>query len=140
VDYEFELIDELTPKQVDQLVALYRGEWWTSGRKRADVERMLAGSDVVLALQKPGSRELVAFARALTDGVFKALVFDVIVNAAYRGLGIGGTIMDALLDHPAIEKVRHIELYCLPELVPFYRRWGFSEDVGGIGLMRAERH
>jgi predicted GNAT family N-acyltransferase len=132
-------VDELTSEQVDQLVELYRGEWWTSERERAGVERMLAGSNVVLALQKPGNRELVAFARALSDGVYKALVFDVIVNPAYRGLGVGATIMDALLDHPAVENVRHVELYCLPELVPFYRRWGFSEDVGGISLMRAER-
>lgn len=131
-----ELVYQLEPQQIDQLVELYRSEWWTTERERGEVECMLAGSDVVLALQETGSRRLVAFARALSDGVFKAIVFDVIVSSAYRGHGIGGVIMDALLEHPALHGVRHVELYCLPELVPFYRRWGFSEDVGGIGLMR----
>jgi GNAT superfamily N-acetyltransferase len=134
-----ELVNELIPSQIDQLVELYRKEWWTTGRQRSDVARMLAGSDVVLALQEPTSRRLAAFARALTDGVFKALVFDVIVDPAYRGQGAGRVIMDALMDHPALANVRHVELYCLPELAPFYRRWGFSEDVGGIRFMRALR-
>lgn len=135
-----ELVDELTPSQVDQLVELYRAEWWTTDRERNDVERMLAGSDVVLALQERRSGRLAAFARALTDGVYKALIFDVIVDSAYRSQGAGSILMSALLDHPTLEKVRHLELYCLQEIAPFYRRWGFSEDVGGVLLMRATRN
>ena len=135
----FELVNELSPEQIDQLVELYRSEWWTTGRERSDVERMLEGSDVVLALQQSDTRRLVAFARVLTDGVYKALVFDVIVSSACRSLRLGSTIMDALLDHPALANVRHFELYCLPELLPFYHQWGFSEDVDGIQLMRLRR-
>lgn len=25
--------------------------------------------------------------------------------------------------------------YCLPEMIPFYERWGFSDKIGGIQLM-----
>jgi predicted GNAT family acetyltransferase len=63
---------------------------------------MLEGSDVVLALQDAGSQELIAFARALTDGVYKALIFDVMVTPAYRGRSIGCILMGALLDHPLL--------------------------------------
>jgi len=38
--------------------------------------------------------------------------------------------------HPELSGVRHFELYCLPELVSFYQRHGFSSDVGGIQLLR----
>jgi predicted GNAT family N-acyltransferase len=134
---QIELVHRLTPRQIDRLVELYRNEWWTTNRERVDVERMLEGSDVVLALQDAGSQELIAFARALTDGVYKALIFDVMVTPAYRGRSIGCILMGALLDHPLLRKVRHVELYCLPELTPFYRQWGFAEDVGGVRLMRA---
>ena len=139
ISHEFKLVTELDSDHVDQLVELYAREWWTTGRERVDIERMLVGSDVVLALQERDGGEMVAFARALSDGVYKALIFDVIVSSACRGLGLGGIIMDALLDHPALANVRHVELYCLPELVPFYRRWGFCDDVDGIQLMRARR-
>jgi len=31
------------------------------------------------------------------------------------------------------------ELYCLPELVPFYRKWGFTEELGGLRFMCRSR-
>ena len=65
------------------------------------------------------SDELVAF---LTDYVYKALVLNVIVAEAYRGSGLGARLMDAVMGHPRLRDVRHFELYCLPELTPFYER------------------
>jgi len=62
----------------------------------------------------------------------------VIVAPAYRGLGAGRRLMDLVQTHPRIRDVRHKELYCLPEMVPFYRRWDFSEETGGVTLMRCE--
>jgi hypothetical protein len=35
-----------------------------------------------------------------------------------------------------LRDVASIELVCQPELMPFYRRWGFSEQVGRSRLMR----
>ena len=42
------------------------------------------------------------------------------------------------LTHPRLREVRHVELYSLPELIPFYERWGFSTDVGGVRFQRAQ--
>ena len=44
--------------------------------------------------------------------------------------------MDAIVNHPTLSAVKHLELYCLPNMVPFYERWGFSTDVSGVSLMR----
>jgi hypothetical protein len=44
--------------------------------------------------------------------------------------------MDALLEHPSLKTVRHLELYCLPELIPFYRRWGFTDELGELRFLR----
>ena len=129
------LLDRLEPRHVPQLVALFQSAWWTRGREHADVERMLEGSDGVVAFTNPGG-DLLAFARFLTDGVYKALVFDVIVAESERGTGLGSALTDALLAHPRLAGVAHIELYCLPELIPFYTRWGFTEDLGGVRLLR----
>jgi len=134
-----EQIDSLTADQTAQLTVLYQAEWWTAGRAHRDVERMLNGSDIVFGLAERDTGALVAFARALTDGVFKAIILDLIVRQDYRGLGVGDSMIHLILAHPRLQGVRHKELYCLPELMPFYRRFGFSTEVGAIALMRHER-
>lgn len=129
-------LETLTSGQVDDLHELYRNEWWTADRDRADLEPMVSNSDVIVAFGDDVTGELVAFARVLTDSVYKALVFDVIVAPDHRGTGLGDRLLSAVVDHPDLSGVESFELYCLEELVPFYERWGFSEDVGDVRLMR----
>ena len=43
------------------------------------------------------------------------------------------------MGHPRLRDVRHFELYCLPELIPFYERWGFTTSTAGVHFLRAER-
>ena len=78
----FEVRDHVSPSQVDDLLRLYGSEWWSSERTRADVERMLLGSDLLCAIVERESDSLAAFARVLTDRVYTALVLDVIVGPA----------------------------------------------------------
>ena len=131
-------VTSLTDSQIHELHQLYQKEWWTKGRSLADVRRMLDHSDYIFGLSEPETMNLVGFARVLTDRVFKAFIFDVIVAPEYRDHGLGRLIMDRILQHPDLLYVKHFELYCLPELVPFYERWGFSADVGAIVLLRRE--
>lgn len=132
----FEVTDRLTDAQVGELCALYQNEWWTQERELSDVRRMLDHTDVVVALRETSTGKLAAFARVLTDGVYKALIFDVIVAACYRGQGLGAILMKAIVEHPRLQGVRHLELYCLPELVPFYQKWGFTAELGQLRFMR----
>lgn len=129
-------IDELTEEQVLRLHELYQQEWWTHGRSLDDVRTMLSGQGYAYGICTSDGGELVGFARVLTDSVFKALVFDVIVDPAHRGESLGKTLMERILSDPRLSRVKHFELYCLPELVPFYERLGFSTDVGGVQWMR----
>lgn len=124
------------PAHVEQLCALFAGEWWSVGRARADVERMLRHCEVVTL--SDGDR-LVGFARAVTDYAYKALVLDVIVAPSHRGTGLGRRLMDAIMQHPELSRVRHFELYCKPEMKAFYEDWGYTTDVGDIVLMRYSR-
>ena len=131
------LTHELTSAQIDDLVALYQTAWWSVGRVRADVEAMLRGCLPCGFVDARG--RLVAFARAITDGVYKALVCDVIVAEDHRGEGLGERLIDTLIAHPSVAGVPHVELYCLPALVPFYERWGFTRDLGEVTFMRLTR-
>jgi GNAT superfamily N-acetyltransferase len=122
--------------QLSDLLALFESAWWTAGRTAEETTRMLQESDVVVVLTDRASQRLVGFARVLTDYTYLAMVLDVIVDTGRRGSGYGATLMDAVVGHPALAEVRSIELICQPELIPFYRRWGFTDEVGRSLLMR----
>lgn len=117
------------------LLALFRAEWWTRQRELSDVERLLATNRYCFGLLDRGGR-LVGFSRVVTDGVFKALVLDVIVSRDRRGYGEGRRLMESLLSHPELQDVKHFELYCLPEMIPFYETWGFSAELGELRFLR----
>jgi GNAT superfamily N-acetyltransferase len=72
----------------------------------------------------------------LTDRAFKALIFDVIVAKAHRNHGLGRRLVQYVIDHPMVAEVAHIELYCKPELIPFYERWGFGRTPADVNLLR----
>jgi predicted GNAT family N-acyltransferase len=117
---------------------MYQAEWWTEGREREDIVTMLDGSDHVVAFCDAQTETLVAFSRILTDSVYKALIFDVIVSAEHRGNGLGQMLLDAIIEHPELSEVKHFELYCLEEMVPFYENWGFSDELDDLRLMRRD--
>jgi GNAT superfamily N-acetyltransferase len=131
-----ELIEQLTDAQIDDLQHLYEREWWTQGRSETQVRSLIEKSDIIVAFCEADGGRLVAFARVLTDFAIKALIFDVIVDSEYRGQGVGKRLLDTVVSHPALQSVRHFELYCLAELVPFYERWGFTDSLGELRLMR----
>jgi predicted GNAT family N-acyltransferase len=126
----------LTPVQVDQLVDLFQQEWWTKGRQKADVEKLIANAGPLFAFIDPLGKELVAFARALTDGVYKAMIFDIIVKDTWRNTGLGRLLMETVMTDPVLSQVKHRELYCLEEMVPFYEKWGFTANLPGLFFMR----
>lgn len=134
-----ELRHTITPDQVHQLVGLYAVTWWADGRGIDDVRRMLDGSDLVFGLVERATERLVGFARVLTDGVYRAMVFDVVVAEEQRGRGLGRMLLDAVVEHQGLAEVESLELVCQPELVPFYQRWGFTDDVGSSRMMRRRR-
>lgn len=127
----------LNDHQVDQLVALFQDEWWTKGRTKADVVTALASGGPAFAFIDPDSDELVAFARAMTDGVYKAMIFDIIVKGTWRNTGLGGLLMKTVMSDPVLINIKHRELYCLAEMVPFYQKWGFTDHLPGLHFMRS---
>lgn len=133
---EVEVRDSIEPDQLSSLVELFAHEWWSQTRTMEDVTRMLLASDVVVTLAHRSTRRLMGFARVLTDGVYLALILDVIVEPAARGLGLSSLLMETVLNHPKVSLARSVELVCQPELMPFYQRFGFSDQVGRSRLMR----
>ena len=128
----FEFTERVEQDYFDDLMALYREAWWTGRRTREEVRRMLAGSGVVFGVVDAEHNRLVGITRVLTDFVFRAHIYDVIVLEEYRGRGVGRLLMDAVVRHPRLKDVEKFELTCKEELIPLYSKWDF--EVGGDGL------
>jgi predicted GNAT family N-acyltransferase len=97
---------------------------------------MLDATRILVGFADPKTGRLIAFARVITDFAFKALVLDVIVDSSARKSGLGRALMDAVVAHPELAQVQHFELYCRPELIPLYQRWGFQEVDRDLRFMR----
>jgi predicted GNAT family N-acyltransferase len=132
---KYRIVETLSESQVSDLMDLYKNEFWSDKRTREDVVKMLASSDVIIGLVDECDR-LIGITRVLTDFVYRAMIFDVIIKPTHRKMGLGAKLMDAVLNHPKLQTVENFALNCLPHMIPFYERWGFSDDVGDIKFLR----
>ncbi len=114
----------------EKLLALFRQAPWAKGRTLDDAREMLRHTDLAVCAWD-GDR-LVGFGRVLTDFVYRATIWDVIVDKAYQKQGIGTEIVQRILQHPRLKKV---ELFWLCTRRPgFYEKLGFSshEQTGMV--------
>jgi hypothetical protein len=86
----------LSCPQVEQLWHMYQAEWWSCGREIEDVRRAVQHSDLIFAFCNSETGCLAAFARVLTDYVYKAVIFDVIVDRPHRATGAGRLLLEAI--------------------------------------------
>nr|WP_276533943.1 GNAT family N-acetyltransferase [Brucella intermedia] len=96
-----------------------------------DVTHMLAHCDLLLFCLD-GNDRIAGFARVLSDFTFKAMIFDVIVAEEYRGQGLGQALVERILDHEKLKRVKSFELYCPDRLVPFYEKLGFVKGTSSL--------
>jgi ribosomal protein S18 acetylase RimI-like enzyme len=118
--------------RVQQL--LDRHSFWACGRRRRDLNRMLAASQAAVSAWE-GSR-LVGFGRASSDGVFRATLWDVVVAEEQRGQGLGRRLVEQLLGAPALRGVERVYLMT-SNGAAFYERLGFR-SVDDQTLMRRD--
>jgi len=119
------------PIDVAALLRLYESTPWAQGRDPAGVEAAVAAS--IAAGAWDGER-LVGFARALSDGKYRAYVEDVVVDPEYRAAGVGVRLVAALLD--ALGPVAIVSLFCEPARVSFYERNGFQRSESQVMMHR----
>ena len=79
--------------------------------------------------------KLVGFGRMVSDGVVHAMIYDMIVDPAYQGQGIGTEILALLVEYCRSIRIRDIQLFCARGKRPFYEKNGFSarpDDAPGM--------
>ena len=135
----YRIVHRLSPRHVDDLMVLYAQAWWTDKRTRADVDAMLANTQLLFGLIDEATDALVGFSRVLTDYVYRGTLYDVIVREDLQGTGLSRLLLDAVVAHPALREVEAIDLTCLPEKSGLYAKWGWTADEHGRVSMRRPR-
>jgi len=107
-----------------QLQALFEQADWARGRTPEDIQRMLGETDVTISAWD--GTKLVGFGRVLTDYVFRASVWDVIVDVLYQDQNIGKGLVQRILTHTSLAQVELFWL-CTRCYQDFYSSLGFSD-------------
>lgn len=97
-------------------------------RRPDDLQRAFENSYRAVFAYKAGA--LVGAARATSDGVYYATVFDVVVAREHQGAGIGRQLMAALLAELPFEKVFLTSVFGKEG---FYRKFGFLKQNNAMG-------
>lgn len=116
-------------KRVDllQLQALLQvAAFWAKDRRAEDLALAIANSDPVITAWDGDL--MIGFARATSDGVYRATIWDVVIHPDYQGLGIGRQLVQTVLNHPKMNRVERIYLMTTHQQ-SFYERIGFEGNT-----------
>ena len=122
-DYSFDR--QIEPEQLQDLL---RQTGWANRRSLEGIQKMLKGT--LLTLGAWDGDRLVGFVRVITDGIYRALIDDVVVEESKRGTGIGSELMRRVTERLA--EVEEVFLRCGEGVVPFYERHRFERSNGVI--------
>ncbi|MDY6936740.1 MAG: GNAT family N-acetyltransferase [Cyanobacteriota bacterium] len=119
--------DGQVPSDVEQIKALFDlTAFWAKDRSLEDWAIALSNSNPVITVWD-GER-LIGFARATSDGIFRATIWDVAIHPEYQGVGLGSKLVETLLSHPRMNRVERIYLMTTYQQ-QFYKRIGFEENT-----------
>ncbi len=114
----------LLPGQLEQLRRLFQEHsFWAHARTRPQLAAMLRGSQAAVSAWQ--GKLLVGFGRATRDGIFRAVLWDVVVAAPQQGRGLGRQLVAELLRTPTVRQVERVYLMTTNS-AGFYRKLGFD--------------
>ncbi len=112
----------------DVIVPATQTSYWGNGRERNDVIKSFRNSFPVGLFH--GLEGQVGWARAISDTVYHAHIYDLQVLPAHRGNGLGKRLVTELMGHPELKDVIGwmLSTRCHHD---FYRPFGFTDAEQG---------
>lgn len=119
------MIKYCTDKKVDynKLIVLFNQVGWNDKAKDTNRLRTMVENSQIVVTAWDGE-EMVGFARCTTDYVFNGQINNVVVDASYRGKGIGEVLISKIIN--TSEQVTYI-LRGDIENEGFYKEIGFED-------------
>ena len=112
---------------------LHQNAFWAKSRSINDIKKSLANSDVVVSLWV--GDEIVGFGRGLTDGIYRGVLWDIVIDQNYQGKGFGTLILKNLLSSKKIRNIKKLYLMTTNQK-SFYSKFDFKEVTSQDLLIR----
>ena len=103
---------------------LDRNAFWAKSRTIIDLKKCLSNSDVIVSLWV--GDEIVGFGRALTDGIYRGVLWDIVIDENHQGKGFGSLIIQNLLSSKKIQNTKKLYLMTTNKKL-FYSQFNFEE-------------
>tara|TARA_A100001388_G_scaffold130655_1_gene96783 strand:+ start:273 stop:728 length:456 start_codon:yes stop_codon:yes gene_type:complete len=103
---------------------LDRNTFWAKSRNINDLKKCLANSDIVVSLWV--GNEIVGFGRALTDGIYRGVLWDIVIDQNHQGKGFGTLIVKNLLSSKKLQNTKKLYLMTTNKK-SFYSQFNFKE-------------
>ena len=107
--------------------------FWAKSRTINDLKKCLANSDVIISLWV--GNEIVGFGRALTDGIYRGVLWDIVIDQNHQGKGFGSLIVNNLLSCKKIKNTKKLYLMTTNKKL-FYSKFDFKEVTSQNLLIR----
>ena len=112
---------------------LDKNAFWAQSRTLNDLKKCLANSDVVISLWV--GKEIVGFGRALTDGIYRGVLWDIVIDQNYQSKGYGKLIVKKILSSKKIKNTKKLYLMTTNQKL-FYSKYDFKEVTSQDLLIR----
>ena len=112
---------------------LDRNAFWAKNRAIDDLKKCLSNSDVIVSLWV--GNEIVGFGRGLTDGVYRGVLWDIVIDQNHQGRGFGSLIVEHLLSSKKIKSTKKLYLMTTNKKM-FYSQFNLKEVTSQNLLVR----
>ncbi|MED4968326.1 GNAT family N-acetyltransferase [Parageobacillus toebii] len=113
---------DLSKANWQEMKDVYESVGWTKHSEEI-IQQVFEASDVIALAVYNG--RIVGFGRALSDGVFNAAIYDVVVHRDFQGHGIGKAIIEDLLEQ--LKHVSCVHLIATTGKEKFYQKAGLKK-------------
>ena len=103
---------------------LDRNTSWAKRRSIYDLKKCLANSDVIVSIWV--GNEIVGFGRALTDGIYRGVLWDIVIDQNFQSRGFGTLVVKNLLSSKKIRNTKKLYLMTTNKKL-FYSLFDFKE-------------
>lgn len=131
---EFKLITYFDESYIDSIYETYQSVGWLKHDKDKIRKIFENSTHVVFAIY---DNKVIGFARALSDGVFNAAIYDVVVNKDFQNNQIGMHMLEHILKE--IGSLLCIHLISTIDNLEFYQKAGFKKLKTGMVIYQDKR-
>ncbi|NJM97569.1 MAG: GNAT family N-acetyltransferase [Phormidesmis sp. RL_2_1] len=123
---QFRYTENFGASEIAQLCQLFKmAAFWAKDREPEAMAEAIAHSHPVVTAWD--GAQMIGFARATSDGVFRATIWDVVIHPDYQGAGLGRRLVETLIAHPHMSRVERTYLMTTHQQ-KFYERIGFERN------------